>query len=328
MNPSMKVATVTLNPAIDQTVSIPNFQAGKVNRVKHSQSDPGGKGVNVASFLADFGFPVAVTGFLGEENTLLFERLFAKKRIEDRFVRIAGSTRIGIKITDEVNKETTDINFPGQAPAAPDIDALFQIVEALIADCSWFVMAGSIPAGCSPDIYAELVRFVTSHGRAVALDSSGEGLRRALPATPTLIKPNIDELQDLVGRKLATQAEVVAAARGLLEQGMETVVVSMGAQGAIFVEANDAVLAQPPQVTVKSTVGAGDAMVSGTVAGKIQDAPLAECARLGTAFSASAISHIGSGLPSLEGIETIKRQVMVRELNWSKSIVRSEDQNG
>ncbi len=322
MDNSTKIATITLNPAIDQTVSIPDFQAGKVNRVKHSQSDPGGKGVNVASFLSDFGFQVAVTGFLGEENTLLFERLFVKKHIEDRFVRIAGSTRIGIKITDEVKQQTTDINFPGQAPTTADIESLLQIVEQLTADCHWFVMAGSIPAGCSLDIYFELVKLVTRHGRAVALDTSGEGLRRALPAIPTLVKPNIDELQELVGRPLSTQVEVVAAARSWLEQGMETVVVSMGAEGAIFVEANDVVLAQPPRVTVKSTVGAGDAMVSGTVAGKIQDASLAECARLGTAFSLSAISQVGSGLPSLEAIETFKSQVVIQRLDWPKSIVQ------
>lgn len=319
MNSLQKIATITLNPAIDQTVAIPNFQAGKVNRVQRTQSDPGGKGVNAASFLADFGFPVTVSGFLGEENTLSFERLFAKKRIEDHFVRIAGSTRIGIKITDPANQETTDINFPGQAPADADIEALFQIVEKLIAGCHWFVMAGSIPAGCSQDIYAELVRLVTGQGRAVALDTSGEGLRRALAAIPTLVKPNIDELQELVGKPLPTREEVIAAAGSLLDRGIQTVIVSMGPGGAIFMEAGQVVLAQPPQVTVKSTVGAGDAMVSGTVAGKMLGASLAECARLATAFSLSAISHVGAGLPSLEEIETFKSQVVLQDLDLSKS---------
>jgi 1-phosphofructokinase len=318
----MKVATITLNPAIDQTISIPNFQAGKVNRVKNIQSDPGGKGVNVASFLADFGFPVAVSGFLGEENTLLFERLFAKKKIDDGFVRIAGSTRIGIKITDEINQQTTDINFPGQAPTKTNIESLFQVVEEMIADCHWFVMAGSIPAGCSQNIYAELVKLVTSQDRAVALDTSGEGLRRALTAFPTLVKPNFDELQEMVGRPLISQEEIIVAARSWLERGIETVVVSMGAGGAIFVEADEVVLAQPPRVTVKSTVGAGDAMVSGTVAGKMNGASLAECARLATAFSLTAISHVGAGLPSREEVETFKSQVVVQKLGWSKSIVQ------
>jgi 1-phosphofructokinase family hexose kinase len=314
MSQTVKIATVTLNPVIDHSVSIPNFQAGRVNRVKRSQSDPGGKGVNVASVLSDYGFQTAVTGFLGEENTLIFERLFARKEIEDRFVRIAGSTRGGIKIMDEENQETTDINFPGQAPTEADVQQLFQIVEELTADYAWFVLAGSLPPGVSLDIYGDLIKLIKSKGRAVALDTSGEALRQALPAAPTLIKPNIDELQELVGYQLNTYLYVIQAAEQYLAQGIQTVVVSMGAEGAIFVEAGEAVLAQPPQVTVKSTVGAGDAMVSGTVAGKTEGVTLADCARLATAFSVSAVTNVESGLPSLEAIETFKSQITVRKL--------------
>jgi 1-phosphofructokinase len=311
MSQTVKIATVTLNPTIDQTVFIPNFRAGEVNRVAQTQFDPGGKGVNVAWFLADYGFPISVTGFLGEENIQIFERLFTRKKIQDRFVRIDGRTRSNIKIVDEVNQETTDINFPGQPPTATDIQTLFQIVAEMTKDCSWFVLAGSIPAGCQPDIYGELVKLIKGRDRAVALDTSGEALRLALPAAPTLVKPNIDELQELEGRPLETETEVIRAAQSWLAQGMETVVVSMGAAGALFVAENEVIMAQPPKVTVKSTVGAGDAMVSGTVAGKSRGASLAECARLGTAFSLSAISRVGAGLPSLEVIEEFMNQVVV-----------------
>jgi len=311
MSQTVKIATVTLNPTIDQTVFIPNFRAGEVNRVAQTQFDPGGKGVNVAWFLADYGFPISVTGFLGEENIQIFERLFTRKKIQDRFVRIDGRTRSNIKIVDEVNQETTDINFPGQPPTATDIQTLFQIVAEMTKDCSWFVLAGSIPAGCQPDIYGELVKLIKGRDRAVALDTSGEALRLALPAAPTLVKPNIDELQELEGRPLETETEVIRAAQSWLAQGMETVVVSMGAAGALFVAENEVIMAQPPKVTVKSTVGAGDAMVSGTVAGKSRGASLAECARLGTAFSLSAISRVGAGLPSLEVIEEFMNQVVL-----------------
>lgn len=315
MNQNIKIATVTLNPAIDWTVAILDFKAGQVNRVEREQSDAGGKGVNVASVLADYGFTLAVTGFLGAENSPIFEQLFARKKIEDRFVRIAGRTRVGIKIVDEANRETTDLNFPGQAPTEADVAQLFRIVEELTGDCQWFVLAGSVPAGLTPHIYGELVKLIKSKGRTVALDTSGEALRQALPAAPTLVKPNIDELQELVGQRLETQAAVIQAARSWLARGMQTVVVSMGAAGAIFVEADEVVLAQPPQVTVKSTVGAGDAMVSGTVAGKMQGFSLADCARLATAFSTSAVSQVGSGLPSPEVIENFKNQVTINHLN-------------
>src|SRR5512135_2928884 len=121
MSHENRVVTVTINPAIDQTIMIPNFTAGAVNRVQSSQMDPGGKGINVASFLADFGQPATVTGFLGADNDELFRQLFAQKGIEDRCVRIEGRTRIGVKISDEALRQTTDINFPGQTPSPADV---------------------------------------------------------------------------------------------------------------------------------------------------------------------------------------------------------------
>ncbi len=129
MSQSDRVVTVTINPAIDQTISIPNFAAGTVNRVQSSRMDPGGKGINVASFLADSGQPATVTGFLGVENDDIFRRLFAQKDIEDRCVRCAGATRIGVKISDMAQHRTTDINFPGQTPDDAHIAELFDILQ-------------------------------------------------------------------------------------------------------------------------------------------------------------------------------------------------------
>ena len=315
MSKTIKVATVTLNPAIDRTVYVPDFRAGKVNRVERERSDAGGKGVNVASVLADYGLKVAVTGFLGEENSFIFEQLFTQKGIQDRFVRIAGRTRTGIKIIDEVHQETTDINFPGQAPGETDLDKLLEIVEALAGECDWFVLAGSLPKGVSAAIYHQLVKLVKSRNRRVALDSSGQALRLALPAAPTLIKPNIDELRELTGSPLNSRAKVIQAAEQLLDRGVKTVIISMGERGALFVEDGETVLARPPEIKVKSTVGAGDAMVSGMVAGTIQGLPLEARARLATAFSLSAISQVGSGLPSPEAIDAFKSQVTFEPLS-------------
>ncbi|MDQ4078454.1 MAG: 1-phosphofructokinase [Chloroflexota bacterium] len=310
-NQGIEVVTVTLNPAIDRTVTISNFEAGKVNRVEDSQSDPGGKGVNVASFLADYGHRVAVTGFLGRGNAELFESLFERKGIQDCFVRIAGETRVGIKIADPVQRRTTDINFPGQAPAPADVDALFRQLERL--EGKWFVLAGSIPRGLDTTIYRDLVQTLKAQGLKVVLDTSEEGLHHAVEALPQVIKPNIHELEALVGKPLETQAAIVQAAQTLLERGIQLVAVSMGRDGALFVTEQSVVAARPPSIDAKSTVGAGDAMVAGIVAGQLRDAPLPTCARLGTAFAVDAISHIGSGLSSAEIIEAYMRQVAIEE---------------
>src|SRR5512139_939031 len=129
-----RVVTVTINPAIDQTIAIPNFTAGAVNRVQSSQLDPGGKGINVASFLSDYGQPATVTGFLGADNDEIFRRFFARKGIDDRCVRVAGQTRLAVKVVDEARQQTTDINFPGQAPDPADVERLFGILGELASD--------------------------------------------------------------------------------------------------------------------------------------------------------------------------------------------------
>jgi 1-phosphofructokinase family hexose kinase len=310
MNTWPRIATVTLNPAIDLTVSVPNFRAGQVNRAQFSQADPGGKGVNVASWLADYGFPVAVTGFLGVENDLIFRRLFEQKRIDDRFVRIAGSTRTGIKVVDPTTQSTTDINFPGQPPSEAELAQLAVIIEELATNCDWLVFSGSIPAGAPLTAYCDLIEQVG--GKNVLLDTSGEPFRQAMAATPTIIKPNLDELSEYLGRPLESEAAILAAAHEFLQRGVRTVVVSMGKQGALFVETGEAVHAAPPHVVVKSTVGAGDAMVAGIVAGKSRGLSLAECARLATAFSLDAITHVGSGMSSPEAVAAFIEQVAVR----------------
>jgi 1-phosphofructokinase len=317
MSQEKRVVTVTINPAIDQTVSIPNFKAGAVNRVQSYQLNPGGKGINVAAFLADYGRPVTVTGFLGAANDEIFRRFFERKGIEDRFVRIAGQTRIGVKISDMAAMQTTDINFPGETPSPADVTSFFDILKELSAAHEWFVLSGSIPAGVSSDIYQKMVK--TLAGRKVVMDTSGEAFRQALTAGPWLIKPNVDELQEFAGEKLDTPSDILRVARALMQKhGVSCVVVSMGKEGAIFVEGQETIWVVPPHVEVKSTVGAGDAMVAGIVAGKMSGLSLAESARLATAFSMSAITHIGSGLPSMEEVRSGMQQVEMRELSSSK----------
>lgn len=312
---SPNIATITLNPAIDHTAAIPNFQAGEVNRVSWEQADPGGKGVNVASFLADFGYSIAVSGFLGTENAALFERFFAEKHIQDHFVRINGKTRVNIKIVDEVQQQITDINFPGQTAIAPDLHTLTQTIDALTSNYDWFVVSGSIPSGIPTSIYADLIQQLTAKNKTVVLDASGDSFRHAIPAAPYAVKPNIHELEELLGKSLHTESDVIQAARDLLAQGIQCVAVSMGEKGAIFVEADEAVMARPPQVDVKSTVGAGDAMVAGLVTSKLRGLSLTDGARLATAFSIGALTQIGPRLPPPATVESYMQQVTIHPLN-------------
>lgn len=289
MNDPFHVVTITLNPAIDRTLVIPDFAAGSVHRVESERRNAGGKGVNVAAALARAGHRVAVTGFLGRENTAVFEELFEAEAIHDSFLRIPGATRTGIKITDPVWQQTTDINFPGVVPSGADVAALRDSIQALSAD--WFVLAGSLPPGVDPAIYRDLTRMLKERGALVAVDASGEPLRLAVEAKPDLIKPNIHELEELVGHSVGAPSEVAAAAAELVRQGIGCVVVSLGADGACFATSEGSILAVPPAVEIRTTVGAGDAMVAGILSSSLRRRSVEETARMATAFSLRAISE-------------------------------------
>ena len=298
-----RVATVTLNPAIDQTISIPNFAVGQVNRVEWEQADPGGKGVNVAAFLAGFGVPVSVTGFLGAENAEIFRAFFKGKGIADRFVTVPGRTRANVKILDRPNKRITDINLPGLAFSDENLVSLRAAVHGLAADHDWFVLSGSTPAGTPETAYADLVADLRRHGKQVVLDASGLAFARGVAALPTVIKPNTDELEELAGRRLPDQAAILEAVGELIGLGIGCVIVSIGAEGAIFAEGSRRLRVRPPAVIVRSTVGAGDAMVAGFIVGRLRGLDLEGCARLATAFSLGALSTVGPRLPPPETVE-------------------------
>jgi 1-phosphofructokinase family hexose kinase len=254
---------------------------------------------------------------LGSANAEPFVELFARKGIEDRCVRLPGRTRVNVKIVDAVLDQVTDINFPGLAPAPADLDRLMGAIDALCPDTDWFVLSGSLPAGVPAGIYAGLVSRLKRLGKTVVLDASGEPFAAAVDSGPAIVKPNIDELSELLGRSLGSQEDVLAAARTLVERGVGLVAVSMGADGALFVERDAAVLAIPPAIAVKSTVGAGDAMVAGIVAGTLRGLDLAGRARLGTAFSLGTLGEVGPNLPEPTVIDAFAARVQIRPLSQS-----------
>ncbi len=308
----MKIATVTLNPAIDQTVRVDSFRPNTVNRALAISFDASGKGVNVASFLADYGHDTAVTGYLGQENADIFEQFFASKGIDDCFVRIPGNTRINVKVVDEVNQQTTDINMPGETPPQEAMNTLLQTIEQLTNSCDWFVLSGSLPPHVPAAIYATIITQLKQQKKQIILDTSGEALREGIQAGPTIVKPNIEELQDLVGHTLKSEAEIQHAAYQLLNEDSKLVVVSMGMQGAMLVERATSLIAIPPAITVKKTFGAGDAIVAGLVTGQILGLSLADCGRLATAFAVGAIAHLSYNLPPRDTLMQYFHQVSIR----------------
>lgn len=313
-NFGVRIATVSLNPSVDQTVRLSRFRVDAVNRGSTIRFDAGGKGVNVASFLADSGVPVVITGFLGRENAGIFEDLFQRKHIEDRCIRIPGQTRIGVKIVDESARQTTDINLPGLTPTPEAVDLLMQTLRQMTSTYDTFVLTGSLPPGVPADLYARIIRLLHEAGVRCLLDSSGAGLREGVRAVPSMVKPNRVELEELVGDSVSDEQGVISAAQRLVNTGIELVVVSLGRRGALFVTPDAVLHAVLPEAAVQSTVGAGDALVAGLLVGQKRGLGLADCACLATAYSVGVITSPNSQLPDQAALNALIDKVQIQEM--------------
>ncbi|WP_447735729.1 1-phosphofructokinase [Pseudomonas shirazensis] len=307
-----KILTLTLNPALDITVSLDSLRAGQVNRSQAQHSHAAGKGLNVAQVLADLGHSVTVGGFLGRDNLQLFEALIQWRGFADCFVRVAGETRSNIKLV-EANGCVTDINGQGPEVDAASRSALMRKLLQIAPGHDAVVVAGSLPRGIDPQWFAELLGQLKAQGLKIALDSSGEALRAGLQAAPWLVKPNTDELAEVLGHSVTGRAEQQQAASQLLASGIEHVVVSQGEHGVSWYRAGAVLHAQPPQVRVASTVGAGDSLVAGMVHGLLQGEAPAQTLRRATAIAAQAVTQVGFGIRDRAQLEQLQAGVHITE---------------
>jgi len=309
-----KVVTITLNPALDLTGSLDTLNVGSVSLVNHSSLHAAGKGVNVAQVLSDLGAEVTVTGFLGKDNQEIFCQLFETLKAEDKFIRVDGATRINVKLVEH-GGSVSDINFPGVTVTENEIAQFEQVLSELMADHEYFVLAGSLPKGISPSLCAKWISQLHNAGKKVLFDSSREALKEGINAQPWLIKPNDEELSGLVERRLKTPEACQNAALELANKGIDNIVISMGAEGVLWLHQNEWLRTAPPRMNVVSTVGAGDTLVSGLCWGHMQDMEKNELLRFATALSALAVSQIGVGVPSFDELKSLQKQVQLTPLN-------------
>lgn len=292
------IVTLTPNPSVDRTVSITDLQRGEVHRATASRIDPGGKGVNISRALtAHKARTLAVLPAGGPEGHLLAD-LLEEAGIEVDIVPIAGSIRSNLALV-EPDGTTTKINEPGPVLSGSELDALLAGAQATLSERpSWLVGSGSLPPGVSDDLYAGLVRRCRAAGVRVAIDASGPALRYAVAAGPDLIKPNLEELEELVDRPLNTIGDVLTASRDLVDHGVGTVVVSMGGHGALLVAQSGTAHAGAPVSSPLSTVGAGDALLAGYLYATSTGSNPVDALRTGVAWGTAAVSCPGSRMPS------------------------------
>jgi 1-phosphofructokinase len=292
------IVTLTPNPSVDRTIAIDSLQRGEVQRATSSRLDPGGKGVNVSRALAAHGHPtVAVLPSGGADGARLAD-LLAPFGVATVTVPIAQDTRSNVTLV-EPDGTTTKINEPGPALSPDEAATMQERVVTLAQRGVWTVLCGSLPRGVGSDFFGRLTERLHERGVRVALDTSGAPLAAAIPANPELIKPNAEELAELVGRPLPTLGDVVGAAQELLAGGVGAVLVSLGGDGALLVEPAGVYHARSPKVAVRSTVGAGDATLAGFLAG---GAAGPEALRLAVSFGTAAVTLAGSVMPTPDDI--------------------------
>ena len=283
------IYTVTFNPALDYVVRLPAFEPGAVNRTESEDIQLGGKGINVSCVLGQLGFKSVALGFVAGFTGEAVEAGLARRGVNADFIRLPeGLTRINVKIKASVE---TEIN--GRGPAIPPeaLEELFQKLEHLGAG-DVLVLAGSIPASLPSDIYQRILERLAPKGVLCAVDATGALLVKVLPYKPFLIKPNNHELGEIFGRTLSTDEEIVECARLLQQKGARNVLVSMAGDGALLLdEGGNVHRLEAFKGKVKNSVGAGDSMVAGFVAGWLEKGDYAWALRLGSACgSATAFS--------------------------------------
>ena len=255
------IYTVTLNPSLDYLVRTDAVRPGALCRTREETLHPGGKGVNVSLVCAALGMPTRATGFIAGRTGALFAALLAETGVEYDFCRLdTGMTRINVKVSAKDGQ--TELNGAGPAISAEALDRLAASLDALGPE-DWLVLSGSVPAGVPADVYARLLTRVHKNGVHTLVDTSGDALKNALPCAPDLIKPNRDELDALIGGAPRDLPGLAARARELQETGARNVLLSLGAEGALFVpEEGEALFLDAPEGAVVQTVGSGDAMAA------------------------------------------------------------------
>ena len=308
------IVTVTPNPSIDRTATLPGpLVPGGVHRIGTVTDEPGGKGVNVARALALAGLDtVAVLPAGGHDPILAGLR---EQGVRFHAVPVAGAVRTNLAIT-EPDGTTTKVNEPGAALSPAEADSLVAAVVELARSADWVVLSGSLPPGLPEDWYSQMVAVLRPFGCKVAVDTSDAPLtalaRNLEQAAPDLIKPNSEELASIAGVSAAELESavsrgdsdpVVRAARRLIDRGVGAVLATLGAAGALLVDADGAWLATPPPIQPRSTVGAGDSSLAGYVRADVEGADGPGRLRMAVAYGSGAAALPGSAMPTPEQLD-------------------------
>jgi len=310
------IVTVTMNAAIDRTLSVPNFQRGQRHRASQGLTLPGGKGINIARALKLLDVPVVATGLAGGRTGVrIVEELTAEAILND-FVRIAEESRTSTAVVDPTNATYTEINEWGPHVQPEELELLLEKLHYLARDAELVVFAGTLPRGVADGFYAEAIRDLTRRGVQAVLDSEGLPLRLGIEAEPFLVSPNQREAESLVGQEFHDDQDFGLALEDVADQGARNVLITEETRCFARLREKRTVRqfrVSGPTLEPLSTVGAGDVLLAAFLAAHLEGRPPEEVLRLAVAAGSASTLEVGAGrfdpreaarlLPGVEVVE-------------------------
>jgi len=308
------IATVTLNPSLDRTVTVEELVLDEANRWTNLRQDPGGKGINVSRVIHELGGKTMAFGFIGGIDGETLKQLLKHHGVPFDFTPIKGEIRSNFIISDEAACSQTRIDAPGPNIVRHELQKLVQKVKHVSPKPDYLVFAGSVPPSVPIDIYRQLIESAKGNGIKTVLDSDGKWLKEGIKAVPNIIKPNVHEAEELLDTQLRSETAIIDALKHLLDRGIELAVISRGKLGLIAANEDRVIKVTPPEVEVCSKVGAGDSTIAGLVLKLSQGRDIEEACRWAAAAGTAATLTPGTQLCRREDVESILFHVKSKRL--------------
>jgi 1-phosphofructokinase family hexose kinase len=315
------ILSVTLNPSVDRTVFVEALRAHDTNRVEKTETDAGGKGVNVARVATELGARVIATGFLGGRTGRFVRETLDAEGVQHAFVTTEGETRLNIAIQErEADAKTgeppppTMLNERGPTISLREWGALNELLEELYPAASYVVLAGSLPQGVGADSYLTLMRAAREYDCLCCVDADGYAFQHAMREPPFLVKPNGEEASRYLRREVSSPADAIEAAKEFNKRGVTIAIVSIGAAGAAMASSEGVFFAKPPNVETISTIGSGDSLVGAFLAALDEGRSHEEALRLGVAAGAATAATGGAEIGRRGTILSLVDQVEINRV--------------
>ena len=303
------IYTVTFNPSIDYIMFTNGFEIKGLNRATSTYKFAGGKGINVSRVLKTLGVPSTALGFAGGFRGEFIAQTLEESQIKTDFIKVDEDTRINVKLK---SGDETEINAPGPSITDDQFQALLNQIKQTTKEDT-VIVAGSVPKSIPSDAYAQIAEITQSTGAKLVVDAEKDLVNTVLKYQPLFIKPNKDELEEMFDMTVESDQDVVKYGREILKEGAQSVIISLGGDGAIYIDKTRSIKAQNPEGQVVNTVGSGDSTVAGMVAGLESGLSLEDAFQ--QAVASGTATAFTEDLATIEDIEKIKSQVTITVLD-------------